>query len=601
MKKLIILIGTIIYLSLSACVEVDIVDRYTENEYYQKEEQFDLHINGVYSAFYRTNYHKTNWLWALSGYEDFFVITGNGDAKEDISKNMHTSNTGMVTGFWVSIYDAIENANKILATIDDVPFKDEVEKERIKAECYFLRGLFHYDLVRLYGGGYGIPIKTDITSGIEDAFLKQSPVTEVYEQIFKDFEYATGSFVNKDGVELTRLPIRGEARYVRERASWGAAHAFLAEAYLTQRNWDKAIAHADTVINMGNYKLVEDFSKLWGVENEAIAEQEYIFATSFISDTDAKDGSSLGSGAAYILGPKCGQISGESWSGHKSGDGDGDAKFQKWVIDYYNSDWQGFGYSGPESVFALNTTNVTTAEDMINNPHLAVKDYRIESSLIRMGTVRNEQFATTNYIVYYPLIETNPVKGFTYYDEFGGAKRYSKNENFSFVQKYKDARGVGPQTNGNDFPRMRLADMYLVRAEAYNEKGEVDNAIENLNVIRARARQANGIQREFPKNIDDPSLDINKGTINMRFLIFMERGLEFIGEGRRWFDMVRMDYNATTPMYDYVMDNFLPNFVVGEMGGKVSAECVLNKRKKYFPIPFAEIQKNQNVKQNPGY
>ena len=46
--------------------------------------------------------------------------------------------------------------------------------------------------MRLYGGVNGIPIVIEPVTGIENAYVPQSPASKVYEQIISDFEYAAG-------------------------------------------------------------------------------------------------------------------------------------------------------------------------------------------------------------------------------------------------------------------------------------------------------------------------------------------------------------------------------------------------------------------------
>ena len=81
------------------------------------------------------------------------------------------------------------------------------------------------------------------------------------------------------------------------------------------------------------------------------------------------------------------------------------------------------------------------------------------------------------------------------------------------------------------------------------------------------------------------------------WLVFMERGLEFAGEQKRWFDLIRMKYDENTQMYDYIKDTFIPSRPAAD----VQKQGVMAARKKYFPIPFAEVSRNDGVQQNPGY
>ena len=77
----------------------------------------------------------------------------------------------------------------------------------------------------------------------------------------------------------------------------------------------------------------------------------------------------------------------------------------------------------------------------------------------------------------------------------------------------------------NDFTFFRLAEMYLIRAEAENELGQTANALADLNFIHTKHDQtpvAAGSQQA------------------LRDAILNERLLEFAGEGKRRTDMIRM-------------------------------------------------------------
>ncbi len=113
---------------------------------------------------------------------------------------------------------------------------------------------------------------------------------------------------------------------------------------------------------------------------------------------------------------------------------------------------------------------------------------------------------------------------------------------------------------------LRLADMYLIRAEAEANKanGNLAAVQDDINMIRKRAGLEN----------------TNAGTKNELLLaIENERRLEFAFEGQRWFDLVRT--NRATAV--------LPK--------------VTNKDKTLFPIPLSELNTNNSpeMTQNPGY
>lgn len=81
-----------------------------------------------------------------------------------------------------------------------------------------------------------------------------------------------------------------------------------------------------------------------------------------------------------------------------------------------------------------------------------------------------------------------------------------------------------------DYVYWRLAEIYLLRAECYNKLGQTVNAIQDLNVIRTRAG-ANA----YPYN----------GESDLKLAIFREQEKELIGEGSRYWSVVRNGYWKT--------------------------------------------------------
>lgn len=135
--------------------------------------------------------------------------------------------------------------------------------------------------------------------------------------------------------------------------------------------------------------------------------------------------------------------------------------------------------------------------------------------------------------------------------------------------KYKI--GTSQATPGADpvehYIVFRLAEQYLIAAEAGAQLGEIESAVDALNVIRVRA------------NLDPLEYNITKDELLS--IIEHERRIELFAEwGHRFFDLRRWN------KLDDVMKNIKP---------------LWSDKSKYWPIPISEIQSNPNLKQNPGY
>jgi hypothetical protein len=145
------------------------------------------------------------------------------------------------------------------------------------------------------------------------------------------------------------------------------------------------------------------------------------------------------------------------------------------------------------------------------------------------------------------------------------------------THKYYENRGVAG--NGN-FPVYRMAEMYLIYAEAANEGAGPDaTAIEYVNKIRRRAFG-------LPFNTPSATVDISSAQTqaSLRELIRQERRREFAMENKRWFDLVRYGF-------DYANDALVAK--QGRTG--------FNQNKMLFPIALIELTNNPLLVQNPGY
>lgn len=101
--------------------------------------------------------------------------------------------------------------------------------------------------------------------------------------------------------------------------------------------------------------------------------------------------------------------------------------------------------------------------------------------------------------------------------------------------KYKDPDAPQDTGNGNDFYLYRFADVLLIFAEAENKlNGPTTAAYEAINQVR---RRGYGLPTNTPSTTAD--LPAALGQTDFDDMVFRERGYEFIGEAKRWFDMVR--------------------------------------------------------------
>ena len=142
---------------------------------------------------------------------------------------------------------------------------------------------------------------------------------------------------------------------------------------------------------------------------------------------------------------------------------------------------------------------------------------------------------------------------------------------FYRVNKYKIFTATSAST-GNEFNVvLRLAEQYLIRAEARAQTGNLSGAVSDLNVIRNRAGLA---------NLSAANSASSSALINA---VAQERKVELFGEyGHRWLDLLRTGQ---------------ANAVIGPLKPTTWNAT----RSLLFPIPDVQRQQNPALTQNPGY
>lgn len=157
---------------------------------------------------------------------------------------------------WGASYDGINRVNNVLSRLDKVSDLSDANRTRLRGEALFLRGLFHFELVRWFGlpagavngnSQAGVVIRTEpTTSPNAQGPRARSTVAEVYAQVIKDLTDAEAA-----------LPVAGATGYINGRASKGAAAALLARVYFQQNDFARAAESASRVIANTNYRLAD--------------------------------------------------------------------------------------------------------------------------------------------------------------------------------------------------------------------------------------------------------------------------------------------------------------------------------------------------------
>jgi hypothetical protein len=372
------------------------------------------------------------------------------------------------------------------------------------AELRTLRAWYYYNLMDMFGG---VPLVT--TTKVE-ATAKVSR-DSLFRFIESELKAAAGV-----------LPASRPASEA-GRVTSGAANAILASLYLNAQvytgnvtasglakgaaRWQDAINAADAVINSGQYILEPNWKKNFAPDNHD--SRENIF---YIANTDAQPG--LGMNFPHRT-----------------------LHYNQLVTD--GGPWNGFAT-------IADTYNTFDPADARRNMFLVGQQYSFDTNLpVKDRAGNNLVFSIT----------------------IGNETQAAENEGPRF-NKFPPKPGV-PNANSepNNFPFFRLAEMYLIKAEALNELGQTAAAIGQVNIIR---------QRQFTP----PSpLSTGMSQAAARDAIFKERLFELAFEGKRRSDMIRAGTYVNARQY------------------KTAAAPY----KVLFPIPQTQISSNPLLTQNPGY
>ncbi|OOQ57693.1 RagB/SusD family nutrient uptake outer membrane protein [Mucilaginibacter pedocola] len=162
-----------------------------------------------------------------------------------------TNDNGFVEGMWLSSYQAINQANNVIANLDKV---DAASKASYEGQAKFIRGILYFNLAEMYGKSYNdgspatnlaVPIVLTPTTVVDESSkVPRATVEAVYQQAITDL------------TDAQNLLPAGNTFY----ATKNAATAMLARIYLQKGDYANARDAANTVIASNRYSLVTPYT-----------------------------------------------------------------------------------------------------------------------------------------------------------------------------------------------------------------------------------------------------------------------------------------------------------------------------------------------------
>jgi len=182
--------------------------------------------------------------------------------------NFSLSNT-FFSSVWTGHYIGISRANTILSRLPGAAI-DQTLKTRFEGEAKFLRGLFYFNLVRLFGDVQ--LVTTETTDPQEGYAIPRTAASKIYEQIISDLSFAE-----------TNLPTAITAAEGGRASRW-AAKALLGKVYLTQKDFAKATGKLNEVISSGQFNVTTNtYAAVFSNTTPLTANKDMIFSVQYKS------------------------------------------------------------------------------------------------------------------------------------------------------------------------------------------------------------------------------------------------------------------------------------------------------------------------------
>ncbi len=438
------------------------------------------------------------------------------------------------------LYSIINSANTIIEFVDNnsesIEWKDPENKNRILAEAKAIRGWAYRHLS--FGWG-DVPLNLNPSTG---SFIKtdwqRTPVAEVRKQIISDFLFAEKYIPNE--------------AFLPGRMTKGAVQHYLAEMYLTINKPDSGLYWANQVINNSAYKLITD---RYGVKSD----QPGVPFMDMFQDgnTNREEGNTE---ALWVF----------QFENNIIGGGDNGIMRRHHISRYVNIKIDGVSplqYTIDRGGYGLGRMSLT--KWAIDN--YEPQDDRGSHYAIRKFFILQD--ATANF----PAPADRLPPGWSYGDtlhlkwdnDITTKNRGRTNWPFSRKVEDVDPNNISGSSGYKDAIYLRLADTYLLKAEAEYKLGNLAEAAKSINVLRRRANAS----------------EINASDVNIDFILD-ERSRELVLEEHRRYTLLRTGkWLERTKKYNF------------NGGQEISEKDTL------FPIPQIVIDANltEKMPQNPGY
>lgn len=551
-------------------------DQMSGQTFWQTEDHARQAAVGMYAAM------KEPWCFGMEFTFDMCSDLADGTSPwSDVSRgDAFSSNSSGVQNHWQYLYELVHRANTVIRNVAGMPISQETI-DRVTGEARFLRAMAYFRMLNSWGGVPYYDETCDINEEFAHLDAPRCTADELRGHILDDLTDA-----------IRKLPVSWDAADL-GRATKGAAYALRGKVYLFNRQWDEAVADFEEIVynktNNYGYSLHPDYNDLFRLYNGRHSD-EMIFSIQSI------DGNTAGYALDIV-----------SYFGNKSTmrliAGNRIVPSTTLVDMYENPDGSQFdwddvfpGFNAGDSqmrrrlmcvAIDQGSTEVTSTLDSDTTKVMdayRVRDPRLCLNVITpyshyLGTDAGSTPMDKQFVLADPTKGGAPMEAMAFI-------RNSEGWNSYFWRKWIPTGNLdgywGEYTRTPyEFPLIRLGDVLLMLAEAYNESGATDKAVIELNKVRER--------------VGMPGLDSGaawlavNGKEDMAERIRRERAFELAGEGQRYWDLKRWG----------LLEQSVKNAT--DIFGDLMYTRTYQERHQLWPIPLVEMERNLSLTQNPGW
>ena len=565
-------------ITATGCESLDYIpgDQMSGQVFWQTEDHARQAAVGMYAAM------KSSWCFGLEFTFDMCSDLADGTSPlADISRGTSfASNSSGVQNHWQYLYELVHRSNTVIRNVKDMPISSETI-DRVTGEAKFLRAMAYFRMLNCWGGVPYYDESCDINEEFSNLKSPRCSAEELRGHIIDDLTEA-----------IEKLPVSWDAADL-GRATKGAAYALRGKVYLFNEEWDKAIADFEEIVynktNNYGYSLHPDYNELFRLYNGNHS-PEMIFSIQSIDGNTAGyaldivsyfgNKSTMRLIASNRIVPSTTLVdmyenldgSQFDWDDVFPGFNEGDSqlrrKYMCVAIDQ--------GSTTVTSTLDCDTTKVMDAYRN-RDPRLCLNVITPYSHYL--GTDAGSNPMDKQFVLADPTKGGAPMEAMAFI-------RNSEGWNSYFWRKWiptGNLDGYWGEYNRTpyEFPLIRLGDVLLMLAEAYNESGDIDKAVTEVNKVRERVGMP-GL------NSGDSWLAVSSKE-EMADRIRRERAYELAGEGQRYWDLKRWG----------LLQSSVKNAT--DIFGDLMYTRSYQSRHEMWPIPLVEMERNTNLTQNEGW